>query len=327
VHNRVYDIENVADRIRRIVPEARVEIGHGQMPEGQLEEVMLRFMQREVDVLVCTTIIESGIDVRSANTMFIHNAHMYGLADLHQLRGRVGRYHNQAFCHLLIPDDMSVPEIAGKRLKAIMQYQALGSGFRIAMRDLELRGAGNLLGPEQSGHIASIGYDLYCRLLERTVRKLKNQSVAPEIDTQLGLDLDLHIPAQYVKSPKARLELYRRLARVQDDKQADAFTHEVTDRFGPPPRQLQRMVQAALVRARLSRLGVVALMAAEDHLKLRVLSAQKTHKALALASKNFRILDDTTLALPLRAGLNTPEDQLRFLANLLQTLARHKAFD
>jgi len=326
VHNRVFDIDVVAERIQRIVPEARIEIGHGQMPEGQLEEVMLRFMARQTDVLVCTTIIESGIDVRSANTIFIDKADHYGLADLHQLRGRVGRYHNQAYCYLLVPDDVSVREIAAKRLKAILQYQALGSGFKIAMRDLELRGAGNLLGPEQSGHIATVGYDLYCRLLERAVRKLKHEPVAPEVDTQLELGLDLRIAPGYVKSPKHRLELYRKLARLHDDKQADELLRDVTDRFGKPPRDFDRILTAALVRARLARLGVVALSAAQDHLKLRVLSAGITHKQLSLASKSFRILDETTLALPLRAGLERGEDQLRFLANLLQSLVRHGVF-
>lgn len=326
VHNRVYDIDLVAERLRRVVPEARIEVGHGQMPEGQLEEVMLRFMTRQTDVLVCTTIIESGIDVRSANTMFIDQAHIYGLADLHQLRGRVGRYHHQAYCWLLIPDDMSVPEIAAKRLKAVLQYQALGSGFKIAMRDLELRGAGNLLGPEQSGHIASIGYDLYCRLLERAVRKMKHQPVAPDVDTQLDLGLELRLPPSYVKPPRLRLELYRRLARLQDDKQAEELRREVTDRFGKPPREFDRLLTAALARARLARLGVVSLSAAEDHLKLRALSAQKTHRLLSLGSKSFRVLDDTTLALPLRSGLERPEDQLRFLSNLLQSLARHGVY-
>jgi transcription-repair coupling factor (superfamily II helicase) len=296
------------------------------MPEGELEEVMLRFMQRKTDVLVCTTIIESGIDVRSANTIFIDQAHTYGLADLHQLRGRVGRYVHQAYCWLLVPDDVSVPEIAAKRLKAVLQYQALGSGFKIAMRDLELRGAGNLLGPEQSGHIASIGYDLYCRLLERAVRKIKHQPLPPEVDTQLDLGLDLRIPQGYVKSPRQRLELYRRLARLGDEAQAEALSREVNDRFGKPPREFERMLAAALVRARLARLGVVSLTVAEDHLKLRAVSAARTHRTLSLASRNFRVLDETTLALPLRAGLETPEDRLRFLANLLQSLARHNVY-
>ncbi|MCC6463754.1 MAG: transcription-repair coupling factor, partial [Planctomycetes bacterium] len=327
VHNRVYDIDLVAERVQRLVPEARIAIGHGQMPEGQLEEIMLRFMNREVDVLVCTTIIESGIDVRSANTMFIDQAQLYGLADLHQLRGRVGRYHHQAHCYLIVPEDVSLPEIAAKRLKAILQYQALGSGFKIAMRDLELRGAGNLLGPEQSGHIASIGYDLYCRMLDRTVRKLKHEETPPDIDTQLDLGLDLRIPKGYVALAKQRLELYRKLARVHSEEQAEALQAEAADRYGKPPRELGRMLTAALLRSRLARVGVVAVSRAQDHLKLRALAAPRTHALLAKGSKSFRVLDEHTLALPLRAGLDTPEDLLRFLANLMQSLKRFGVYD
>jgi transcription-repair coupling factor (superfamily II helicase) len=321
VHNRVFDIDVFADRVRRLAPEARVEIGHGQMPERQLEEVMLRFMAREIDVLVCTTIIESGIDVRNANTIIIDNAHHFGLSELHQLRGRVGRYHHQAHCYLMVPDDVGLSEVAAKRLKAILQYQALGSGFKIAMRDLELRGAGNLLGAEQSGHIATIGYDLYCRLLDRAVKKLRNQPVPPEVDTQLDLGLDLQIPRNYITGQKQRLEIYRRLARIQDDGQAEALTRELADRFGKLPREIERMVSAALVRSRLARLGIISVTRGEGHLKLRALSASQAHKRLQAATTSFRILDDTWLALPLRKGLENPDDQLRFLHNLLATMA------
>lgn len=321
VHNKVFDIEIVLERVQRLVPEARVEVGHGQMPERQLEDVMLRFMARQIDVLVCTTIIESGIDVRNANTMIINNAQNFGLSELHQLRGRVGRYHHQAFCYLMVPDDVSLSEIAAKRLKAIMQYQALGSGFKIAMRDLELRGAGNLLGAEQSGHIATIGYDMYCRLLDRAVKKLRHQDVPPEVDTQLDLGLDLEIPRNYIPGAKQRLEIYRRLARIQDNAQAEALAQEIADRFGKPPAAIDRMVMAALVRSRLARLGVISITRGEGHLKLRALSASQTHKRLSQATTAFRILDDTWLALPLRKGLEAPREQLRFLHNLLQTMA------
>ncbi|MCC6574335.1 MAG: transcription-repair coupling factor [Planctomycetes bacterium] len=321
VHNRVYDIEKVADRVRLLAPDARVEIGHGQMHEDDLEQVMLRFMQGKVDVLVCTTIIESGIDVRAANTMFIDDAHMYGLADLHQLRGRVGRFHNQAFCYLLVPADVSVPELAQKRLKAILQHSALGAGFKIAMRDLELRGAGNLLGPEQSGHIASIGYDLYCRLLERSVRKLKNQPVGPDIDTSLELGLDLQLPQKYVAAPRQRLEVHRKLARIRTPQQAEDLKRELTDRFGQPPGVIDTMLMAALVRARLSALGVLSIAVADGYLRLRSVAAPLTQKKLSAGSGSFRVLDEQTLALPLRKGLETPLDQLRFLSNLLQMLS------
>jgi transcription-repair coupling factor (superfamily II helicase) len=327
VHNKVYDIELVAERVQRLVPEARVEIGHGQMPEGQLENVMLRFMNREVDVLVCTTIIESGIDVRTANTMIIDQAQNFGLSDLHQLRGRVGRYHNQAYCYLMVPDDVSLSEIAAKRLKAILQYSQLGSGFKIAMRDLELRGAGNLLGAEQSGHIATIGYDLYCRMLDRAVRKMKHQPVPPEVDTQLDLGIDFQIPRKYIASQKQRLEVYRRLARLMDDRHADTIAAEIRDRFGKPPREFEQLTQAALVRSRLSRLGIVSVTRGGDHLKFRALSAPLSQRKLNLVSKSFRVLDETSLALPLRKGLERPLEQLRFLSNLLSALARKGAFN
>jgi transcription-repair coupling factor (superfamily II helicase) len=322
VHNRVYDIENLAARVQQLAPEARVEIGHGQMPEHELEQVMLRFMNREIDVLVCTTIIESGIDVRNANTIIIDQAQNYGLSDLHQLRGRVGRYHNQAYCHLIVPDDVSLSEIAGKRLKAILQYSALGSGFKIAMRDLELRGAGNLLGPEQSGHIATIGYDLYCRMLDRAVRKMKHQPVPPEVDTQLDLGIDFRIPREYIPSARQRLEIYRRLARIHDDKQSDEMANEIRDRFGKPPREFEQLMRASLLRSRLARLGITSVTRAEDHIKLRALSAGQAQRRLAAASKSFRVLDETTLALPLRKGLEDPQDQLKFLVNLFSALAR-----
>lgn len=326
VHNRVFDIENMAARVQSLVPDARVEIGHGQMPEHELEEVMLRFMNREIDVLVCTTIIESGIDVRTANTIIIDNAHHHGLSDLHQLRGRVGRYHNQAYCYLMVPDDMPLSDIAAKRLKAILQYSALGSGFKIAMRDLELRGAGNLLGPEQSGHIATIGYDLYCRLLDRAVKKLSHQEVPPEVDTQIDLGIDFRIPRAYIPSQKQRLEVYRRLARISDDARLDAMEREMRDRFGKPPRAFRQLMQASLVRARLARLGVSSVTRAEGHLKFKVLSASQAQKKLEVATSSFRVLDGHTMALPLRKGLEEPLDQFRFLSNLLSAMARKGVF-
>jgi transcription-repair coupling factor (superfamily II helicase) len=326
VHNRVFDIDLIAEKIQALVPDARVEVGHGQMPEGKLEDVMLRFMAREIDVLVCTTIIESGIDVRSANTIIIDHAHRHGLSDLHQLRGRVGRHVHQAYCYLLAPENVPLSDVAAKRLRAILQYQQLGSGFKIAMRDLEMRGAGNLLGAEQSGHISSIGYDLYCRLLDRAVKKMQHKEVPPEVDTQLDLGLDLQLPRNYIRSQKQRLEVYRKLARVSSDEGQKRLRDELSDRFGDPPAAVDRMLTAALVRARLAKLGVVSVSRASDHLKLRVLSAQSTRQRLEPVSTSFRVLDETTLALPLRKGLESPQDQMRFLSNMLSALeAKSKA--
>ena len=174
VHNRVYDIEEVAEEIREIVPEAKVIVGHGQMPPRELESVMLQFVGGKADVLVSTTIIESGIDIPTANTMFIDDSDRFGLSDLHQLRGRVGRYKHRAYCTLMLPRDRFINPTARKRLHAIEQFSMLGAGFQIALRDLEIRGAGNLLGAEQSGHIAAVGYEMYCQLLEKAVNELKS---------------------------------------------------------------------------------------------------------------------------------------------------------
>jgi transcription-repair coupling factor (superfamily II helicase) len=175
VHNRVQSIVAMAEQIQSLVPEARILIGHGQMGDGELEEVMLKFIRHEADILVCTTIIESGLDIPNCNTIFINQADRFGLSELHQLRGRVGRYKNRAYCYLLLPADRPITPVAAKRLKAIEEYSHLGAGFKIAMRDLEIRGAGNILGPEQSGHIATVGYEMYCQLLEEATRQLKNQ--------------------------------------------------------------------------------------------------------------------------------------------------------
>ncbi len=166
----------MADEIQQLVPDARILIGHGQMGEGELEDVMLKFIRHEADILVCTTIIESGLDIPNANTIIINNADRFGLSELHQLRGRVGRYKHRAYCYLLLPPDRPVTPVAAKRLKAIEEYSHLGAGFKIAMRDLEIRGAGNILGPEQSGHIATVGYEMYCQLLEEATRQLKNEA-------------------------------------------------------------------------------------------------------------------------------------------------------
>ena len=189
VHNRVYNIAEVADEIQKLVPDARIIIGHGQMAEGELEEVMLKFIRHEADILVCTTIIESGLDIPNANTIFINQADRFGLSELHQLRGRVGRYKNRAYCYLLLPADRPVTPVAAKRLKAIEEYSHLGAGFKIAMRDLEIRGAGNILGPEQSGHIATVGYEMYCQLLEEATRQLKNEPkpAKPEAHVDIGV--------------------------------------------------------------------------------------------------------------------------------------------
>ncbi|HPM42095.1 MAG TPA: helicase-related protein, partial [bacterium] len=212
VHNRVETIRSMHDRLARLVPEARIVVGHGQMAEHDLEKVMIDFLERRADVLLCTTIIESGLDIPNANTIIIHRADMMGLAQLYQLRGRVGRSSLRAHAYLLTPEDGEVSPIARKRLTVLKRFTELGSGFQIAMHDLEFRGAGNILGAAQSGHIAAVGYELYARLLERAVRKLSGKKVEEEIDPELSLKVAAYLPEQYVPDPGTRIDLYRRLA-------------------------------------------------------------------------------------------------------------------
>jgi transcription-repair coupling factor (superfamily II helicase) len=253
VHNRVHDINVVASKLQEIVPEARLVVGHGQMAEGELEQAMLQFVRREADVLVATTIIESGLDIPNANTIFIDQADTYGLADLHQLRGRVGRYKNRAYAYLLLDPDKSVSMVAAKRLKAIEEFTELGAGFKIALRDLEIRGAGNILGSQQSGHIATVGYELYCQLLENAVRGLKHQRLKTPLEVGIDLPWPAFLPRDYVAGQRQRIEVYQRLARVRRLEKIDDFRQELRDRFGPlpePAEWLMRLTELRLLAAR-----------------------------------------------------------------------------
>ena len=243
VHNRVHSIYEVAQRLQQIVPEARLGIVHGQMKEGELEEAMLEFVAGRTDVLVATTIIESGLDIPNANTIFIPEADRYGLADLHQLRGRVGRYKRRAYCYLLLPEQRPLSGVATRRLKAIEEYSELGAGFKIAMRDLEIRGAGNILGTQQSGHIASVGYELYCRLLENAVRRLQQLPAREERHVSLDLPVSAFLPNSYVPPGRHKVDVYRRLSEVNDHVQLDEFREELLDRFGPLPEEADRLLR------------------------------------------------------------------------------------
>ncbi|MGQ0633503.1 MAG: transcription-repair coupling factor [Planctomycetaceae bacterium] len=243
VHNRVYNIETIADRLQSIVPEARIGIVHGQMGEHALEDTMVAFVKGAIDVLVATTIIESGLDIPNANTIFIHQADKYGLADLHQLRGRVGRYKHRAYCHLLLEEGQSLTSTAAKRLKAIEEFSELGAGFRIAMRDLEIRGAGNILGTEQSGHIASVGYELYCQLLENAVRRLKNEPLRQTQHVAIDLPVAAYLPGSYVPPGRLKIDVYRKLSRVENLGQLEELVIELRDRFGPPPDPVASLIE------------------------------------------------------------------------------------
>ena len=243
VHNRVHDIEQIAQRLKRIVPEASLTIAHGQMHEDDLEAAMIQFVAGKADILLATTIIESGLDIPNANTMFIHQADIYGLADMHQLRGRVGRDRHRAYCYLLLEDGRVVTTKAMRRLKAIEEYSELGAGFRIAMRDLEIRGAGNILGTEQSGNIAAVGYELYCQLLENSVRTLKKQPLRYQRHCKIELPVSNFIPDKYISEQKLKIEVYRRLSQANTLSQLSELEEELRDRFGPVPTAARRMLQ------------------------------------------------------------------------------------
>jgi transcription-repair coupling factor (superfamily II helicase) len=256
VHNRVQDIEKVAAEVRGLVPEARVAVAHGQMDEGTLERVVLDFWEGEYDVLVCTTIIESGIDMPTVNTLVVDRADLLGLGQLHQLRGRVGRAGSRAYAYLFYPPDRALTEEAYERLKTIGEATELGSGFKIAMRDLEIRGAGNLLGTGQSGHIAAVGYDLYCQMVTEAVAELKGEEVRPPAEIKLELPIDANLPPSYVAKEESRLEAYRRLAAVTTPEEVDDIRAEWVDRYGPVPPEALALLEVAGLRAECARTGV-----------------------------------------------------------------------
>jgi transcription-repair coupling factor (superfamily II helicase) len=256
VHNRVQDIEKVAAEVRALVPEARVAVAHGQMQEGALEQVVLDFWEGEHDVLVCTTIIESGIDMPTVNTLVVDRADLLGLGQLHQLRGRVGRAGSRAYAYLFSPPDRPLSEEAYERLKTIGEATELGSGFKIAMRDLEIRGAGNLLGTGQSGHIAAVGYDLYCQMVTEAVAELKGEPVREPAEIKIELPLDANLPPSYVAKEESRLEAYRRLAAVTSPSEVDDVRAEWVDRYGPVPPEAEALLEVARLRAECVRTGV-----------------------------------------------------------------------
>jgi transcription-repair coupling factor (superfamily II helicase) len=256
VHNRVDTIFMRAASIQELVPNCRIGVGHGQMGEAELERVLLGFMRRDYDVFVCTTIVENGLDIPLANTIIIENAERYGLSELYQLRGRVGRSNRRAYAYLLVPADTQLSEIARKRLAALKEFSDLGAGFKIAALDLELRGAGNLLGGEQHGHIEAVGYDTYVRLLEETVRELKGEEVPLEIHSTLNLGLDIRIPPTYISDDAQRLRAYKRIADAKNEEQAKKISDELSDRYGPVPEEVTNLVRFSLLKTQAQQAGV-----------------------------------------------------------------------
>ena len=249
VYNRVSDIADVAGKIQQLVPEANVSFAHGQMRERELEDIMYDFINGDIDVLVSTTIIETGLDIPNANTMIIQDADRFGLSQLYQLRGRVGRSNRMAYAFLLYRRDKLLKEVAEKRLSAIREFTDLGSGIKIAMRDLEIRGAGNLLGEAQSGHMEAVGYDLYCKMLNEAVLRLKGGEVEESFNTSIDLNIDAYIPESYIRNEYQKLDIYKRIAAIENEEELDDMTEELIDRFGDIPKKVQQLLHIAALKA------------------------------------------------------------------------------
>lgn len=259
VHNRVESIYAIVDLVKRLVPEARVAVAHGQMNEEMLEHCMMGFVTHRFDVLIATTIIENGLDIPNANTIIVNEAHQFGLAQLYQLRGRVGRSDRRAYAYLLVPTRNTLTSVARKRLAAIREFSELGSGFRIAALDLEIRGAGNLLGGEQSGHINAIGFEMYVKLLESTVRELKGVQVEDEIRATVNIGIDVRIDEDYISDTNQRLSVYRRIASVCSDTELTQLVDELRDRYGPPTSSLLNLFEYAKIRMMAEEIGITSI--------------------------------------------------------------------
>jgi transcription-repair coupling factor (superfamily II helicase) len=323
VHNRVESIFERAAMIQQLVPNCRIGVGHGQMGEEQLERVLLGFMRHEYDVFVCTTIVENGLDIPLANTMVIEHAERYGLSELYQLRGRVGRSNRRAYAYLLVPADTELSELARKRLAALREFSDLGAGFKIAALDLELRGAGNLLGGEQHGHIAAVGFDTYLRLLEETVQELKGEEAPLQIHSSLNLGLDIRIPPDYIADENQRLRAYKRIADARDSEEAEKVRAELADRYGPPPEAVETLFRFALLKTQAEHVGVEAVDRRGSALQIKFHPGSKIDPAKLMELVSSREGAQFTPAGLLRLPMGTSDGAgavLEFLKESLDTL-------
>ncbi len=323
VHNRVQTIDMVAGRLRELVPEARVAVAHGKMDEGSLEQVVVDFWEGRYDVLVCTTIIESGIDMPTVNTLVVERADLLGLGQMHQLRGRVGRSGSRAYAYLFHPADTRLTEEAYERLRTIGEATDLGSGFKIAMRDLEIRGAGNLLGESQSGHIAAVGYDLYCQMVNEAVEEMKGEPVKEPSEVKLDVPTDAYLPAEYVGKEELRLEAYRRLASVTSAAQVDDIRTEWEDRYGPVPAPADALLNVGYLRAECHRLGLrdVSIQSNQARLAPVELKTSEEMRMRRLNRNAFLKDDQRQLVIPLQRGADPAEYLVGFLRELIPTAA------
>jgi transcription-repair coupling factor (superfamily II helicase) len=308
VHNRVQDIELVAHALRKIAPEAEIGIAHGQMPESDLEQVMVDFVNHRFDLLLATTIVENGLDIPNVNTIFINQADRYGLADLHQLRGRVGRYKHRAYCYLLIEPHKHISPNAARRLRAIEEFSDIGAGFAIAMRDLEIRGAGNLLGPQQSGHIAAVGYELYCQLLENAVGSLKRAPPKLSLDVDIDLPGEAYFPAEYVADMRSKIDLYRRLVAISSFDELAEFESELVDRFGAPLPPARRMLALTGLRIDAAVWRIASIHREQQYLVFGYGDRGRVEHLARLNGGRLRVVDDRSAYLTLPQEFTAPDE-------------------
>ena len=317
VHNRVRNINHIAETIGKIVPEASITVAHGQMPEGVLEKKTADFINGRSDILVSTTIIESGLDIPNVNTIFINEADIFGLADLHQLRGRVGRYKHRAYAYLLLPKNRPVSPEAEKRLKAIIDFSELGAGFKIAMRDLEIRGTGNILGIEQHGHIAAVGYEMFCRLLEIVIRKAKNEPVQDYNDIHINLNLESYLPDDYIPDMKLKIEIYRKINRLSAKHEIEEMEQELADRFGPIPEYVKNLLMECAIRVAAQASHILSLIRVDGTILLQVENLQKAETLFKNAKKMLKVVASNELHLTLPRKRMSSYDTADFVKNLL----------
>ena len=327
VHNKIRSIHSIAEMIRRVAPGVKIDIAHGQLPEHQLERVMKKFMDKEINVLLSTSIVESGLDIPSANTIIINRADQFGLAQLYQLRGRVGRYKHQAYAYLLIPGTGSLSEEARKRLGAIEELSELGAGFQLSARDMEIRGVGNMLGHNQSGHISSIGFDLYCKLVEDMVKDIRGEKIDSQIDTELDLMVKGFIPKDYVPDLNQRLDFYRRIQIASEHEECLSITSELADRYGPYPEAVAKLLAILEIRIFCQQIHISKIEMKLNHACLYLLSSTliNTEKLTSVLDDRFSIRSEYEINIRVdRMGWKTDlmliRNYLKKLATLLKTV-------
>jgi transcription-repair coupling factor (superfamily II helicase) len=320
VHNRVESIYEIAAKLRELVPKARVLVGHGQMGEGELEKIMLAFMRHEADILVATTIIENGLDIPLCNTIIINRADRHGLSELYQLRGRVGRSNRRSYAYLLVPPDRELNDLARRRLAALKEFSDLGAGFKIAALDLELRGAGNLLGGQQSGHIEAVGFEMYTTMLEQMIRELKGEQVREPLDTVLNLGLNIHIPNEYIREENQRLRIYKRVAAVEDEKQLSDVAAELRDRYGEPPASVLHLLQYAHLRLECQRLGVASIERKRDQVSVKFTQTAEAdpQKIMQLVARHKGVVFTPQGILKFSLKASRPDEVLNGLRKILE---------